>query len=176
MIEWVIRGSRKNEVRVQVLRATGLPEKLQGSDDLTASELTELRRFPEADRAEGLRALQHVYTRLKANSSELGDLAPAPEYAATLKQVIEESGETIALLRQQLAQHLAVQDRAEDEGNRLLSFVGEEADRRVKHGRLTENAYAPVSEYLALRGAAIARGIAEAKAAKAAAKGNDEPK
>ena len=154
---------------VQVLRSSALQKQLKGTVGLTTEALQKLRRFPEADRAEGLAALRQVSARGLAHPGELGDLGPDAHRAATVADLIEESGRTIAVLEGLLTHHKALQDLAENEANQLLDDAAEESAKRVKRNLLGASDYDLVDKYLGLRGAAVARGIAQAKAAKHAA-------
>ena len=169
VLNFALSDARTGPYDVQVLRSGALQQKLKGTVGLTFEALQKLRRFSEADRAEGLAALRQVSARGLAHPGELGDLGPDAQRAATVADIIEESGRTIAVLEGLLAHHKAIQVLAENEANQLIDEAAEESAKRVKRGLLGASDYDLVSKYLGLRGAAVAKGIAQAKAAKLAA-------
>lgn len=147
-----------------------LPEVPADREAVERAAAASTRRFPEKDRAEGVKGLREVAARDAKNPGELGDLGPDPAAAALAADTLESAYLALARLEELTNYVRAFVGAKEHEATVLLDKAHDEATRRVAAGRVQRDWYKHVFAFVEARGEAVAEGIARAKAQKNAAK------
>lgn len=151
--------------------ASALPQQVKGVRVLSAELKRTLSNIAAGNRAEAVKALRAVASRLESNPMELGDLVVSAAQHRRAADRLERSEEILQRLADMVALYESVSEVAQHDARRMLAEAQDEVTRRVDKGRVNASDYAAVTAYFDAEREAIAEGRKSA-----AKQRSDEPK
>jgi hypothetical protein len=147
--------------------ATSIPEVPAGYRATIIDQRRRMLRLLALElRAEAILALEELTFNASTLKQDLGELAPDPAPAKVLFSRVQEIGKSIAAQEALLQFHREIEDIAMSDAVVLLEAAYKEYQHRVDRVPQLAQRYSALERFFTFRSAAIAEGIARAKAVK----------